>query len=615
MDIQNLSAVGSGIQRRCSAKRKATPPLKYQSKVDRPNNQESHSPDIRVQFIFDKLMYTHINNGQVEGIHVLSYKIKVWGAFDLQLSCGSSIRPTVRKSCALLAMLALSDGHRQSRKWLQSQLWSSSNDAQGASSLRQELTRLKRLIGAAICSDRIDVWLDATQFEFDHLTTTPRLTHADLLQGMDIADEAFEDWLREQRQFFYNNSDMLDKANLQIDPLPQEFVLGRQPRRNQQPCTVIFDCDAKGSLEANVASMFFSEQLYRKLEQFDLFTCVGHDNTAQDEIPSSVQVSMFAVVVRIVAFANRDEVCLGVQVDSCKFGPRLGYQSIVLPLSMSQMRDAPEIGRLVQTTTDTLFDCMDFENLPVGSAAEAALLANQARKLTFALDRDSLTQADLLLTRAYEIEPRGQYLGWRAFLRNTAFFQHRTSNFFQQQFSSEELSLEALHQSPDDAIVQAFSSQLDYVNQGNLVEPLIRAERAAETDRSDPLARALLSNALSVNGHLEAAYQVALQSVSLASNSRYAFYFQHFACMAATAAGEYEVALRHARISVSRVPDFVSPRRYEVALALHLKDHNGVETAVNAMRQTEPDFNVTTMLEPTYPVNTLRRLPIIEAIR
>ena len=143
---------------------------------------------------------------------------------------------------------------------------------------------------------------------------------------------------------------------------------------------------------------------------------------------------------------------------------------------------------------------------------------------------------------------------------------------------------------------------------------MLRAERAVELDRSDPLARALLSNALTVNGHLEDAYKVALQSISLAAGSRYEFYFHHFACMAATAAGDYEVALRHARASVSRVPEFVSPRRYEIVLAHKLGDQLGVERAVNAMRNTEPEFDIKMMLDPSYPVNTLRRLPIIETI-
>ncbi len=62
------------------------------------------------------------------------------------------------------------------------------------------------------------------------------------------------------------------------------------------------------------------------------------------------------------------------------------------------------------------------------------------------------------------------------------------------------------------------------------------------------------------------------------------------------------------------MPNFVSPRRYEVALATSLGDQRGVDRAVEAMRRTEKNFTVTDLLDPTYPVNTLRRLPIIDAL-
>lgn len=533
-----------------------------------------------------------------EGVVAVRYSIKVFGPFDLRAEDGRSIRPPVRKSCAILAVLALSDGHRQSRKWLQSLLWSESDEDRGAGSLRQELSRLKKLLGDAIGSDGIDIWLDPARFDFDHMAENTATAHEDLLQGMDLGDDAFEEWLRTQRQAH---------AARRVAITPGSRAHGGRGR-----CTVLFECDARGSLDAQAAAMFFSEQLFRRLTHHDVFTCIGHDSQGSDGHAGAVDRA--TVVVRISAIADQGEVCLGVRIDGGHLGPRLGDQTILLPHGMARLRESTQIGRLVQATADTLLEGLERGILPRGAAAEAAVLAHQAQKLTFRLDRASLNEADQLLSRAYALHPRGLYLGWRAFLRNTAFFQHRTSDIFDDGTGAEEFSLEAMRQAPEDALVQAFSAQLDYVNQGNLVAPLLKAQRAVEIDRSDPLARALLSNALTVNGRLSEGYEVALQSISLAAGSRYEFYFHHFACMAATAAKSYESAIGHARASVSYMPDFVSPRRYEVALARHLGDRRGLKRAVQAMRRMEPDFSVETLLDPTYPVNTLRRLPIIEAI-
>jgi len=475
---------------------------------------------------------------QIEADHSSSiFKIKVWGSFDLQKPDGRSIRPTVRKSCGLLAILALSNGHRQSRKWLQTQLWSNSSEAQGAGSLRQELARLKRLLGDAIGSDNLDIWLDPERFRFDHHVEVPP-RGVELLQGIDIDDEAFEDWLREQRQSVDQRVALSvsedETASVSASPLfdrsPREFVRAN----HKQNCTVIFDASAKGDLDADVAAMFFSEQLHRSLDQYDIFSCVSLSNNNPERKSDQTAISRLAVIVRINAFAYGDEVCLGVALDSGVQGRRLDFKSIIISPGIPQLRSSIKISSLVRHTVETLLENIEFEALASGATVEALMLANQARKLTFKLDKQSLLVAEDLLVRAYELDPRGQFIAWRGFLRNTAFFQHRDANIFDEEFKSDVLTLEALRQAPESAIVQAFSSQIDYINQGNLAEPMHKAERAVEIDPTDPLARALLSNALTVNGRLNEGYEVAQQAIALSAGGRYEFYFHHFACMAAS---------------------------------------------------------------------------------
>ncbi|TIT41647.1 MAG: hypothetical protein E5W78_00165 [Mesorhizobium sp.] len=174
--------------------------------------------------------------------------------------------------------------------------------------------------------------------------------------------------------------------------------------------------------------------------------------------------------------------------------------------------------------------------------------------------------------------------------------------------------MEALRHSPDDAVVQTISSQIEYVHQGNLRTPLVMAQRGVERDPTDPLGWALLSNALSTNGKLEEGYQTARRALELTKHSPFQFYFEHFACMAATALADYDQALLHARTALRFRPDFVSTRRYEVALHLRRDEAPQLRQAVKALQQQEPDFTPAALLDPAYPVNTLRRLPIMAAI-
>ncbi len=128
--------------------------------------------------------------------------VKVVGAFDVIDSRKSSVRPSGRKECALVAILSLTRHHRQTRTWLQEKLWGERGPAQAAASLRQSLTTLRSLLncnGEVICADRTWVWLDPNLIEFDHLLPG---ADGEILRGFDLREEGFNDWLRSTRAEF-----------------------------------------------------------------------------------------------------------------------------------------------------------------------------------------------------------------------------------------------------------------------------------------------------------------------------------------------------------------------------------------------------------------------------
>ncbi|WP_428926340.1 hypothetical protein [Marinibacterium sp. SX1] len=130
------------------------------------------------------------------------FSIKVCGAFDLFDRHGQSVRPAGRKDCALLAMLALTGTHRQTRTWLQEKLWGDRGPAQGAASLRQALTTLRAVLngGAEVLrADRTWVWLDPALCDFDHMAPGGQGGGDEILRGLDLREEGFNDWLRQCR--------------------------------------------------------------------------------------------------------------------------------------------------------------------------------------------------------------------------------------------------------------------------------------------------------------------------------------------------------------------------------------------------------------------------------
>jgi tetratricopeptide (TPR) repeat protein len=347
----------------------------------------------------------------------------------------------------------------------------------------------------------------------------------------------------------------------------------------------------------------------RQIDDLEIMS-VGTGGSAQEvEAPNGQPHSM--LLIKVLSVALSDEVFLSSEIHSDR---KLWSDNASVPAAIGAMHDSVHLDRLAQNTAEYVCDAFAEAAQIVGTDACAFVLARQARSLFFKLDEGSLIDSDRLFMRAFEIEPRGRHLAWRAFLRNAAFFQHRSMSFLDSTATATQLAVEGLRHSPDDAIVQTIGSQIQYIHQGDLRTSLRMAQRGVERDPTDPLGWALLSNALSTNGMLEEGYQTAQRSLELTKHSPFQFYFEHFACMAATALAEYDQALLHAQMALRFRPDFVSTRRYEVALNLRGDAMPQLSQAVKALRQHEPRFVPTTLLDPTYPVNTLRRLPIIAAI-
>ncbi len=141
-------------------------------------------------------------------IQKTAYRLNLLGVFSLAGTDGRKIDNRIdissKRGRALIAALAVAPGGQRSRKWLQNLLWCNRDDAQGAASLRRELSTLRKLLngnaGDLISADSQRIWIALDQIQID-LSTQPSAGGNIFLEGLDIAgEENFEDWLRECRQ-------------------------------------------------------------------------------------------------------------------------------------------------------------------------------------------------------------------------------------------------------------------------------------------------------------------------------------------------------------------------------------------------------------------------------
>jgi len=149
---------------------------------------------------------------------VAALEISLLGGLTIRCATSRTIEVAGRKDCALLAYLALSPGVASPREKLAALLWGSSGERQARDSLKQALLRLRRTLAPAspvplttdrrsVSLDRHGVAVDVGTFEALLAEGTPEaleravaLYRGDLLDGIQVREAAFEDWLLVERQ-------------------------------------------------------------------------------------------------------------------------------------------------------------------------------------------------------------------------------------------------------------------------------------------------------------------------------------------------------------------------------------------------------------------------------
>lgn len=133
-------------------------------------------------------------------------ELRLVGRLRLRRSDGVEITPKGRKAQGLLALLGVATELRRHRSWLQDKLWSDRPPDQGGSSLRQELRNLRQALGdsagclvteggwVSLDPERVRVKLDPDREDWELTGVAP-----EFCAGLDIADQEFENWIRDQR--------------------------------------------------------------------------------------------------------------------------------------------------------------------------------------------------------------------------------------------------------------------------------------------------------------------------------------------------------------------------------------------------------------------------------
>lgn len=179
------------------------------------------------------------------GLPMNQLSVELLGGFNLRRSNGEPIDLPTRKAQALIAYLALTPTTAHTREKLATLLWHNSASEQARQSLRQTLFTIRRAFGEelnpvtlendSVSIDSTRLTVDALEFErlvqvgtVEALTDAVALWKGELLDGLLLDEEGFDEWAAAQHERFHElafaaNSRLL--AHQQLEERDDEVVL------------------------------------------------------------------------------------------------------------------------------------------------------------------------------------------------------------------------------------------------------------------------------------------------------------------------------------------------------------------------------------------------------
>lgn len=514
------------------------------------------------------------------------YALRLLGAFQLTAPDGTDIR-LGRKAQAILAFLAIEPGAPVTRARLQDLLWSRSGPRHGRDSLKKALQAIRSALGpqgahiVTYSADRL--WLVPEAVEVDlHAPGDLRSDRA-LLEGLDVEDPEFEDWLRQTRQSL-ETQEPRHCAPTQTN----RYLHHQKALRMRLAVQAVQFC---GSNIARLAGEVLICRLLDSLAHCDLINVCdlrGGDLQTLGAADANLSIS---------AIALGSEVQLQLNVKGTA-------DNTVIWSGIRQFGVADLGGALMQDTVSRFTDEIVFA---LGQASRAisqethavTRLAIEGIENLFRLKSDNLATAARCFSRAIDIEPRGSLFAWYAFLLPFRYEQSKGTDLNELREQAQIVVTRALKCDPHNPLVRALIAHV----YGFVMRDLDRSNSMLSPLRAQPPSTPMYHFSESMlnlyQGNLAQARSHALTSASRGASHPYAYAFSTSLCMIDTIHGSASSAIAHGKRALAAMP--TNGRTYEPTLR-YLTAAYAQSGQISEARQTWDQ------LQSVNPANSLENL-------
>jgi hypothetical protein len=527
---------------------------------------------------------------------------------------GTDCTPRGRKACALLALLAFAPGHKRARRWLQDKLWSDRGPEQGAESLRQTLTEIRRAMGADsgfLLADRQMVSLDRSGVEVNAVAPydSDERDASELLEGLDVRDPEFENWLRDQRMRFETERENAAKAA----PAQHDQPVQIRPAPYSGPPQLVLEQpqDTRSRQEA-ILTNSLTDLIAKTISEIGTVEVLDYRDGARERDGQRPTFSSpTALIVQTSVMRDSHSAAWRILLTEAA-------SNRVVWTATAQQRNAgvpnaddPSVLGQLNQIADIAIGALMASRAPSEEQSMATFLCQQGIRHLFRVNEEDFVIADRLFANAYDVEPRGIYLAWRAYLRTFLLAERKYT--CRQTLVEEALAFmyRALEMEPLNSYVATFAAHVHTIMRRSYVAAYELAQRGIQLNRANALAWACLGIAECHLGKAKTGVKHTLMARDIAGGTPFRFHIDGLACITSAMVGDVERAIWCGEASHALAPQFAPPLRYLSALYLFHGDERLSQETVLKLQALEPDFSYDLLRETSYPAAGLQRSKLL----
>lgn len=516
-------------------------------------------------------------------------QINLTGPLRVIADDGLDLTPATQKARAILGILAVAPGGRRSRAFLIDHLWSGKARAQAQMSLRQSLREIRKSFGV-LAPDLIEA--DHFVVSLNIAKITPIAGEGDFLEGIDIDDPEFEDWLRIERRNREVSVRPLSDKGAQADraPAARHYALRIDP-----PITSSNRID-----EAQSAGRLLDRIVLSLAEEgFSEF----HDRRPGSPLAlaaSPIAAAAVDVLRCSVAISSDIAHIVLVLVNLASGHVRL-MRTLDLPAGLMWLDSCEALDTLVIEASERIWHEREAFSTRARMGESASDIINAAVQDMFALGVSDLDRAEAEL-RALLRSPFGALAAaWLAFLLTFRVGQRFVDHSSALHDEARMLMASALERAPGNALVLALSGHVQSYLFGNYVRAQELLDHAVKINPSRALGWDLYSVLQAYVGNPRAGLQYAQKARSLGAFSPYRYYFDVSCLVTASMSGEHRLAIRHGEAALQERQSFNSALRFLAASYGHLGEGQHASDMRDRLMALEPTFSLDALREARYP--------------